>query len=70
MSVDFDRYAQEGNELMNRLAEDLGHPNEVNRVGMMVRAVLHTLRDRISISESLDFMSQLPTALKGVYVED
>lgn len=36
----------------------------------MLRAVLQTLRDRISMSESLDLMSQLPAAPKIVYVED
>lgn len=70
MAIDFNRYAQEGNEIMNSLAEKLGHPDEVGRVGMMLRAVLHTLRDRITISESFDFISQLPMALKAVYVED
>lgn len=70
MSIDFDRYAQEGNEFMNKLAADLGHPTEVGRTGMILRAVLHTLRDRISIAESFDFMSQLPVSLKVVYVED
>lgn len=70
MSIDFNRYAQEGNELLNDLADRLGHPQEIGRVCIMLRAVLHTLRDRISMSESLDLMSQLPVALKIVYVED
>jgi len=31
------------------------------------RAVMHTIRDRIQISESLDLISPLPLILKGMY---
>lgn len=30
---------------------------------------MHSIRDRIAIGENLDFLSQLPMFLKGIYVE-
>ncbi len=70
MALNFDKYAQEGNQFINTLAEELGHPEETARSGIVLRAVLHTLRERITISESLHFLSQLPMFLKGIYVDN
>lgn len=70
MSLDFNKYAQEGNEFINRLAEGLGHPDEKDQAGILLRAVLHALRDRISIAENLHVVSQLPMFLKAVYVSE
>jgi uncharacterized protein (DUF2267 family) len=70
MAIQFDKFAQEGNHFIKELAGDLGHPNEIGRTGIVLRAVLHTLRDSITVSESLDFLSQLPMFLKAVYVDN
>ncbi len=70
MALHFDKYANEGNEFVNKLSKKLGHPDEVGRTGIILRAVLHTLRDRLTISESLDLLAQLPMFLKAVYVEN
>ncbi|MFD2512303.1 DUF2267 domain-containing protein [Pontibacter locisalis] len=65
----FNKFAQEANEYLNELAADLGHPEDQGQTYILLRAVLHTLRDRIHISESLHIMSQLPLFLKGVFAE-
>jgi uncharacterized protein (DUF2267 family) len=65
----FDKFAQEGNEYLKQLAADLGHPGELGQTYILRRAVLHTLRDRIMMSESLHLLAQLPLFLKGVYAE-
>jgi len=70
MALNFDKYAQEGNEFINNLATKLGHPQEIARTGIILRAVMHTLRDRLTISESLHLLAQLPMFLKAVYVEN
>ncbi len=70
MSLDFDKYAQEGNEFMKRLTERLGHPDEKDQAGILLRAVLYALRDRISVAENLHLVSQLPMFLKAVYVSE
>lgn len=67
MSLDFDKYAAKGNEVVNMLAEDLKIPRD--RAGRILRAVLYAIRSRISLDESLQVIAQLPMALKGVYVD-
>lgn len=68
-NLSFDKFVQEAHEYINQLAADLGHPDEKERVLIAWRAVMHTIRDRIQISESFHLMSQLPTILKGIYAE-
>ncbi len=70
MALNFDKFAQEGNHFVNELARSLGHPEETGRTSIVLRAVLHSLRERITISESLHLLSQLPMFLKGVYVDN
>jgi uncharacterized protein (DUF2267 family) len=67
MSLDFDKYAAKGNEVLNMLAEDLTVPRD--KAGRILRAVLFAIRNHISVDESLQLISQLPMALKGVYVD-
>lgn len=70
MSLNFQKYAQEGQSFVNELARELGHPEEIARTGIVLRAVLHTLRERITISESFHLLSQLPMFLKGIYADN
>lgn len=65
----FDKFAQEGNEYLNELAAGMGHPEEEGQTYILLRSVLHVLRDRITISESFHVLSQLPMFLRGLYVE-
>ena len=69
MGLNFDDYAREGKEFMHRLAADLGHPDREDQAGILLRAVMHALRDRISIAENMHIISQLPMFLKGLYVD-
>lgn len=64
-----DTYMNEANAYFKKLAADLGHPDETDRVLRIWRAVMHSLRDRITISESFDLMAQLPVILRGLYAE-
>lgn len=70
MATNFDKYAQDANRFINSLAARLGHPNETARTAIILRSVLHTLRDRLTVSESLDLLAQLPMFIKGVYVDN
>lgn len=69
-NLSFDKFKQEAYEYFNELAAELGHPDERERVLIIWRAVMHTIRDRIQIAESFHLMAQLPTILKGLYAED
>jgi uncharacterized protein (DUF2267 family) len=70
MPINFEKYANEGNHFIKTLAEKLGHPEEISRTGIILRSVMHTLRERITISQSFHIMAQLPMFLKTVYVDE
>ncbi len=65
----FDNYLKEANTYIKGLAQALGHPEDTEQTIRLLRSVLHCLRDRISVAESLDLLSQLPMMLKSLYVE-
>lgn len=68
--LSFEKFAKEAHEYINQLATDLGHPEEKERVMMIWRAVMHTIRDRIHLGESFQLMDPLPMILKGYYVQN
>lgn len=70
MVINYEKYAQDGNRFIKNLAQRLGHEEELQQTGIILRAVLHTLRDRLTVSEGMDLMAQLPMFLKSVYVEN
>ncbi|MFI5185289.1 MAG: hypothetical protein ACHQF0_01040 [Chitinophagales bacterium] len=45
MSLDFEKSAAKGNEMLNMLAEDLKVPRD--KAGRILRAVLYAMRSRI-----------------------
>jgi uncharacterized protein (DUF2267 family) len=67
MSLDFDKYAAKGNEVVRMLAEDL--QTNRDKAARILRAVLHSLRKRLTKQEAFQFMAQLPMALKAVFVD-
>jgi uncharacterized protein (DUF2267 family) len=67
MSLDFDKYAAKGNEILDMVAEDLKVSRD--KAGRILRAILYAIRSRINLDESLQVIAQLPMALKGVYVD-
>lgn len=69
MSANFEKFAQEGNEFLNELADQLGHPEEKATALIVLRSVFGAIRNSITIAESLDFISQLPMPLKALYVD-
>ncbi|MDX1642558.1 MAG: DUF2267 domain-containing protein [Balneolaceae bacterium] len=66
-NLELEKYVHETHDYINQLAEDLGHPEEPRRAMIIWKAVMHTIRDRIQISESFDLISPLPMILKGMY---
>jgi len=53
---------------INELDERLGWNNKP-RAYRLLKAVLHTLRDRLQINELADLAAQLPALLRGAYYE-
>ena len=67
MATDFDKYAAKGNELLKMLAEDLDISTD--KALRILRCVLYAIRDHLSLQESIQVVSQLPMAVKGIYVD-
>ena len=66
----FENYAAEGNVVLKAVARELGSPEDYGHAFRILQAVFHTVRDRITPQESLHFISELPMALKGLYVHN
>lgn len=53
---------------LKELMEELGW-QEPHRAYHALRAVLHALRDRLSVAETADLAAQLPLLIRGLYYE-
>jgi uncharacterized protein (DUF2267 family) len=69
MALNFQKYVDEGNRFINRLAEALGNASDKDHASRVSVAVLHAIRDRIKPEESMHLIAQLPMMLKAVYVD-
>lgn len=64
----FTETIQKTGDWLQELMQELGslHPQQAYSV---LRAVLHTLRDRLSVGEAADLGAQLPMLVRGFYYE-
>lgn len=65
----FDSSLETTREWLKEVQEEMGLEDE-QRAFRVVRAVLHTLRDRLTVEEAAQFAAQLPMLLQGVYYHD
>jgi uncharacterized protein (DUF2267 family) len=63
----FERTLHTSDRWVGDMAKEMGEPED-QAYGAM-RAVLHTLRDRLPHNESAHLAAQLPTLVRGVYYE-
>lgn len=70
MEHHFENYAKEGNNFLKRVAAELGAPDDTEHAFRVLQAVFYTIRDRITPQESLHFISELPMAVKAMYVNN
>lgn len=66
-SLNFERYASEGNKFINEVANKLRCDRST--AGRVTRAVLHALRDRLPANDAIQFAQGLPMALKGLFID-
>jgi uncharacterized protein (DUF2267 family) len=59
---------QQSQEWLKELRDNGGLEDEATAYSVM-RAVLHQLRDRLSLQEAVDLGAQLPLIVRGVYYE-
>ena len=59
---------QQTQEWLKELCDTADLKNETEALSVF-RVVMHQLRDRLAIDESVQFAAQLPTLLRGIYFE-
>lgn len=69
MQIQFNKYVRDGEQFIKEVAIEMADPDNLDRAGRILRAVLHTLRNRLPASESLQMISQLPMLIKAIYVD-
>lgn len=69
MALNFDKFASEGNAFLKKLAVELKVNDDTEKAGRILKAILHTLRNHLSVEESVQLLAQFPMFLKAVYVD-
>ncbi|MEV6653124.1 DUF2267 domain-containing protein [Streptomyces sp. NPDC051219] len=66
----FDTMVDKANGLLKEIEEAFGWPKDRRKQSYAaLRAVLHPLRDRLTVDESAQFGAQLPTLIRGIYYD-
>ena len=65
----FDETIQKTNALLRDIEQDLGWQGHRSAAYGALRAVLHTLRDRLTVEEAANLAAQLPLLVKGIFYE-
>jgi uncharacterized protein (DUF2267 family) len=68
MALNFNQFAAEANTFLKFYTKKMNLVNDTEKAGRILSAILHALRDVISMEESLQLISQFPMFLKAVYV--
>ena len=68
MALHFTQFATEANTFLKQYAKEMNLANNTDKAGRILSAILHALRDVITIEESLQLIAQFPMFLKAVYV--
>jgi len=63
-----DHSAEQARSWLRELAGELGEDDQ-RAAYRALRAVLHTLRDRLTVDEAVQLAAQLPTLIRGTYYE-
>ncbi|MDR2727878.1 MAG: DUF2267 domain-containing protein [Chitinispirillales bacterium] len=65
----FDTAVQKADLWLKELSRELGADSKKQAYSAL-RAVLHTLRDRLNVDEAADLGAQLPMLIRGVYYDE
>jgi uncharacterized protein (DUF2267 family) len=66
----FDTTLEKTNRVLKQIEEANGWPKERrNQSYAALRAVLHALRDRLTVEEAAQLSAQLPMLIRGIYFE-
>lgn len=66
----FDTTVEKTNRVLREIEQAYGWPKDRrSQTVAALRAVLHALRDRLTVEESAQFAAQLPVLIRGLYYE-
>ncbi|MGH3376198.1 MAG: DUF2267 domain-containing protein [Actinoallomurus sp.] len=66
----FDTTVDKTNRILKMIEDAYGWPKERRKQSYTaLRAVLHALRDRLTVDETADFAAQLPMLVRGIYYD-
>lgn len=65
----FDSTIQKTNTMFSEIEQELGWQGRREQTYNIVRAVLHTMRDRLGVNEAAQLGAQLPMLVRGFYYE-
>jgi uncharacterized protein (DUF2267 family) len=65
----FDKTIHKTNTLLKQIETELGWENQRNMSYAVLRAVLHALRDRLTVQEAADLAAQFPLLVTGVFYD-
>ena len=68
MTIELEKDIATGPDFVHKLSTRLGMEGNRGRTERIIRKVLHILRERLTIEESMQVIAQLPIVLKGWYV--
>ncbi|HEU5292156.1 MAG TPA: DUF2267 domain-containing protein [Cyclobacteriaceae bacterium] len=68
MALDFNTYGVKGNEFLSYLEDNLRSTDRPH-AARILRSTFRVLRNHLSFEESFQLLSQLPMAIKAVYVD-
>lgn len=67
--MDFEKHFANATQFVQDVANELGCSDDHARAIRILRTVLHTLRERLTTTESFDLLAELPLVIKGLYVD-
>lgn len=70
VQIQTEKFAEDLKSWLQSIAKMLGTEKREDVALQALRAVLHTLRDRMPINEVFDLSAQLPTLIRGIYFEN
>jgi uncharacterized protein (DUF2267 family) len=69
MKTDFESFTIEETAFLKKIAGDRKAPGDLDLAYQDTKSFFHVLRDVIPVEDSLALLSQLPEAIKEIYIE-
>ncbi|MBK8429569.1 MAG: DUF2267 domain-containing protein [Lewinellaceae bacterium] len=67
--LNFNKYVHEGEQFVHEVALETNTPWDTIRAVRILRAVFHSLRNRLPVASSLQLIAQFPMLIKAIYVD-